>query len=63
MYDVYLTVKNAGNQKPDSLKWGINTDKTMTIKSNEKASGSMIFVVHYLDGTGVVDSSLQRKSM
>ncbi len=57
VYDAYLTVKNTGTQKADSLKWGIETGKTMTIKSNEKASGYMIFVVHYLDVKGTVDSS------
>lgn len=57
LYDAYLTVKDINNQKADSIKWGIETGKTMTIQSNEKAQGSMVFVVRYLDVTGQVSTT------
>lgn len=57
LYDAYLTVKDINNQKADSIKWGIETGKTMTIQSNEKAQGSMVFVVRYLDVTGHVSTT------
>lgn len=57
LYDAYLTVKDINKQKADSIKWGIETGKTMTIQSNEKAQGHMVFVVHYLDVTGQVSTT------
>lgn len=57
LYDAYLTVKDINNQKADSIKWGIETGKTMTIQSNEKAQGGMVFVVRYLDVTGQVSTT------
>ena len=57
LYDAYLTVKDINDQKADSIKWGIETGKTMTIQSNEKAQGNMVFVVHYLDVTGQVSTT------
>lgn len=57
LYDAYLTVKDINNQKADSIKWGIETGKTMTIQSNEKAQGRMVFVVRYLDVTGQVSTT------
>lgn len=52
LYDAYLTV--ADDYKADSIRYGLVTDKTMTIQSNEKAQGGIKFIVHYMDTYGTV---------
>ena len=52
LYDAYLTV--ADDYKADSIRYGLVTDKTMTIQSNEKAQGYIKFIVHYMDTYGTV---------
>ncbi|WP_368351053.1 hypothetical protein, partial [Phocaeicola dorei] len=52
LYDAYLTV--ADDYKADSIRYGLVTDKTMTIQSNEKAQGRIKFIVHYMDTYGTV---------
>lgn len=52
LYDAYLTV--ADDYKADSIRYGLVTDKTMTIQSNEKAQGNIKFIVHYMDTYGTV---------
>lgn len=52
LYDAYLTV--ADDYKADSIRYGLVTDKTMTIQSNEKAQGKIKFIVHYMDTYGTV---------
>lgn len=52
LYDAYLTV--ADDYKADSIRYGLVTDKTMTIQSNEKAQGDIKFIVHYMDTYGTV---------
>ena len=52
LYDAYLTV--ADDYKADSIRYGLVTDKTMTIQSNEKAQGRIKFIVHYMDTYGIV---------
>lgn len=52
LYDAYLTV--ADDYKADSIRYGLVTDKTMTIQSNEKAQGAIKFIVHYMDTYGTV---------
>ena len=52
LYDAYLTV--ADDYKADSIRYGLVTDKTMTIQSNEKAQGEIKFIVHYMDTYGTV---------
>lgn len=52
LYDAYLTV--ADDYKADSIRFGLVTDKTMTIQSNEKAQGNIKFIVHYMDTYGTV---------
>lgn len=56
LYDAYLIVDDYRDQKADSIKWGIETGKTMTVQSNEKAIGTMYFTVRYLDVTGTVST-------
>lgn len=52
LYDAYLTV--ADDYKADSIRYGLVTDKTMTIQSNEKAQEYIKFIVHYMDTYGTV---------
>ena len=52
LYDAYLTV--ADEYEADSIRYGLVTDKTMTIQSNEKAQGRIKFIVHYMDTYGTV---------
>ena len=52
LYDAYLTV--ADDYKADSIRYELVTDKTMTIKSNDKAKGQIKFIVHYMDTYGTV---------
>lgn len=52
LYDAYLTI--ADDYKADSIRYGLVTDKTMTIQSNEKAQGYIKFIVHYMDTYGTV---------
>lgn len=52
LYDAYLTV--ADDYKADSIRYGLVTDTTMTIQSNEKAQGYIKFIVHYMDTYGTV---------
>ncbi len=53
LYDAYMYTANE-HSKADSLKFGLETGKTLTVKSNADAFGTVNFTIRYCDVLGAI---------